>query len=137
LALRSELQRAVDRLRPKTRALAGALARARTVEEVQAVRRGVVAVRRDIQRVETVADFYGDAVNTRTGQRLAALLRACDYLAVRSMTAVLPRLGQPVPEVLTYIDKGMGASILRAGVRLWDPAAISPVAAIKITRHNL
>ncbi|MEU5646132.1 hypothetical protein [Streptomyces milbemycinicus] len=137
LALRSELQRAVDRLRPKTRALAGALARARTAREVQAVRRGVVAVRRDIQRVETVADFYGDAVNTRTGQRLAALLRACDYLAVRSMTAVLPRLGQPVPEVLTYIDKGMGASILRAGVRLWDPAAISPVAAIKITRHNL
>ena len=36
-----------------------------------------------------------------------------------------------------YIDKGMGASILRAGIRLWTPGSVNPVAAIKIVRHNL
>ena len=39
--------------------------------------------------------------------------------------------------MLTYIDKGLGASILKAGLRLWDAGDLSPVAAIKITRHNL
>ena len=39
--------------------------------------------------------------------------------------------------MLTYIDKGLGASILKAGLRLWDPDTLSPVAAIKVVRHNL
>jgi len=39
--------------------------------------------------------------------------------------------------VLVYLDKGLGASILRADVRLWDGANPSPAAAIKLTRHNL
>ena len=37
---------------------------------------------------------------------------------------------------MTYVDKGVGASILKAGLRLWD-GKISPVAAIKVTQHNL
>ena len=53
------------------------------------------------------------------------------------MDAVLRPLGIESPPVLTYLDKGLGASILRAGVRLWDSGALSPAAAIKITRHNL
>jgi len=36
-----------------------------------------------------------------------------------------------------YLDKGLGAAILRADVRLWDRTSVSPVAAIKLTRHNL
>ncbi|MEV5989047.1 hypothetical protein AB0L85_29290 [Streptomyces sp. NPDC052051] len=137
VALRTELQRAVDRLRPKARALAVALAAAHSVDQVQDVRRAVMTLRHEYQRVETMADFYGDAVNTRTGERITALLRACDLLALRTMEPVLVPLGQPVPPVLCYLNEGLGASILRAGVRLWDPAAISPVAAVKITRHNL
>ena len=39
--------------------------------------------------------------------------------------------------MLVYVDKGLGASILRAGVRLWDHASPSPVATVKLTRHNL
>jgi hypothetical protein len=54
-----------------------------------------------------------------------------------SMMQVLSKANEPVPPVLTYIDKGMGASILRAGIRLWAPGTINPVAAIKIVRHNL
>jgi hypothetical protein len=52
------------------------------------------------------------------------------------MERVLRPLGIDVPPVLTYLDKGLGASILRSGARLWD-ASLSPAAAIKITHHNL
>ncbi|MEV8366258.1 hypothetical protein [Streptomyces niveus] len=137
LALRTELQRAVDRLRPKVCTLGAALTAAHSADQVQDIRRAVVGLRFEVQRVETMADFYGDAVNSLTGERLTALLGACDLLAVRSMEPVLAPLGQPVPPVLTYVDKGLGALILHAGVRLWDPAVVSPVAAVKVTRHNL
>ena len=46
-------------------------------------------------------------------------------------------MARETPPVLTYVDKGLGASILRAGIRLWDGGTASPVAAVKITRHNL
>jgi hypothetical protein len=52
------------------------------------------------------------------------------------MERVLRPLGIDIPPVLTYLDKGLGASILRAGARLWDES-LSPAAAIKITHHNL
>ncbi len=38
--------------------------------------------------------------------------------------------------MLTYIERGVGASILKAGLRLWD-GNVSSVAAIKVTQHNL
>ena len=52
------------------------------------------------------------------------------------MQEILEPLGKPVPDVLTYVDKGVGASILKAGLRLWD-GNLSSVAAIKVTQHNL
>mgnify|MGYP006993421107 CR=1 FL=1 len=36
------------------------------------------------------------------------------------MAQLLDQLGKSTPVVLTYIDKGLGASILKAGLRLWD-----------------
>jgi len=97
----------------------------------------VVGFRGRFLRAETVLDFYGDAVSTRTSPRLAGLLGGCDALAVRSMEQALLPLGIRVPPVLTYVDKGLGASILRAGIRLWDGGSPSAVAAVKIARHNL
>ena len=47
------------------------------------------------------------------------------------------RSARPTPVALTYPDKGVGASILKAGLRLWDGGEVSPVASIKIVRHNL
>src|SRR5207302_9346775 len=64
-------------------------------------------------------------------------LKACDTLAYRSMSQILDQLGKPTPPALTYVDKGLGASILKAGLRLWDGGEACPVAAIKIVRHNL
>ena len=52
------------------------------------------------------------------------------------MQELLQQLGKDTPAILTYIDKGVGASILKAGLRLWD-GNISNVAAVKITQHNL
>jgi hypothetical protein len=97
----------------------------------------VIRFRRRYLQVETALDFFGDAVNSRTSPRLAGLLRACDEMAVMSMQKVLEPLGRQVPPILTYVDKGLGASILRAGLRLWDGGSVSPAAALKITRQNL
>jgi hypothetical protein len=88
-------------------------------------------------QAETVLDFYGDAIATRTNPELAALLRGFDTVASDGLAALLRPLGLDSPPVLVYLDKGRGAAILRAGVRLWDGANPSPAAAIKLTRHNL
>jgi hypothetical protein len=88
-------------------------------------------------QVETIIDFYGDAVNSRTSPKLRALLRGYDALAGDSMAAILTRVGIEPPPALVYLNGGLGAAILRAGIRLWDQSHPSPVAAIKLTRHNL
>ncbi len=97
----------------------------------------VLRFRRRYVQVDTTLDFLGDAVNSRTSAVLRTALSNLDDIAVASMRPALAKAGKPVPPVLTYQDKGTGASILRAGVRLWAPGAVMPVAAIKIVRHNL
>lgn len=87
-------------------------------------------------KTEETIHYYTLAINTRTTPGLSAMLRACDILCKKSMDAILTPLGKNVPPVFTYVDKGIGASILKAGLRLWD-GKVSPVAAIKITQHNL
>lgn len=138
LPLRRELDKVVEELL----ALGNA-----TLSLVQAARRdtamlgraaaSVQRFRRRFIQVDVTLDFVGDAVNSRTSPLLRAALGTLDRLAVASMAAPLQRAGKPVPRVLVYQDKGTGASILRAGVRLWAPGAVMPVAAIKIVRHNL
>jgi hypothetical protein len=118
-----------------------------TEEAIRAARRdpgllskaagAVQRFRRRYIQVDTTLDFLGDAVNSRTSPRLRAALANLDRLALNSMAPVLERARMPVPRALVYQDKGTGASILRAGVRLWAPGAVMPVAAIKIVRHNL
>lgn len=98
--------------------------------------RGLLQLRDRYLKVEETIHFYTVAVNSRTTPGVAALLRACDILCMKSMQRLLEPLGKETPPVLTYIDKGVGASILKAGLRLWD-GNVSPVAAIKITQHNL
>ncbi len=137
IALRRQLREAVARLTSAARQLERELADAASVEELERVRARLVGFRRRFLRTETLLDYYGDAVNTRTNPRLAALLAACDALAVQSMQRALCQLGMQSPPVLTYVDKGLGASILRAGLRLWDDGSPSAVASIKMARHNL
>ncbi|MCY2687586.1 hypothetical protein [Salinimicrobium sp. TH3] len=105
-------------------------------ERLRALRQGVLVLRQKYLRAEETIQFYTVAINSRTTPLIAALLRACDILCTRSMEEILRPLGKETPPILTYIDKGAGASILKAGLRLWD-GNISPVAAVKITQHNL
>jgi hypothetical protein len=137
IAIRQRLGDAVERLQRQAAALRAAFNTAQTMALLARVRQQLVAFRQRYLRTETTLDFYADAINTRTNPEIATLLRACDFLAQRSMCEVLDQLGKPTPLVLTYLDKGLGASILKAGLRLWDGSTESPVAAIKIVRHNL
>ena len=132
-------------LRDRMAAMVAALvAEARAVQrlaangaEPAAARAGVLRLRKRYLQAEVILDFYGDAINSRSNPALRGLLRGLDTLAGDSMAAALGPLGIDAPPALVYVDKGLGASILRAGIRLWDQAHPSPVAAIKLTRHNL
>jgi hypothetical protein len=135
-SVRASLAATTDRIAREAERVAADLAAASSPDELAAVRRGLLRLRARYLRAETVVAFFGDAVRTRSDPRIAAVLRGLDALAVDSMERVLRPLGIDVPPVLTYLDKGLGASILRSGARLWD-ASISPAAAIKITHHNL
>lgn len=138
LPLRRELNRIVEELV----ALGEAVERDITSagDDPQALARaaaGVQRFRRRYVQVDTTLDFLGDAINSRTSPLLRTALSTLDALAAASMEAVLKAARKPIPRVLVYQDKGTGASILQAGVRLWTPGSVMPVAAIKIVRHNL
>ena len=138
MPLRSHLKLIVEELIDIGRATI-ALARAarRDALALPEAMAGVQNLRRRYSQVETTLDFFGDAVSSRTSPQLRAALQALDALATASMETVLAQAGHAAIPVLTYVDKGMGASILRADIRLWAPGSINPVAAIKIVRHNL
>jgi hypothetical protein len=136
-AVESAMRSSLDRLRRQCNVLKARLAAAETAAEMAGVQRELLGFRRRYLAVETMLDFYGDAINRRTNPSLATYLTACDSLARESMRVLLEPLGIRTPPVLTYLDKGLGASILKAGLRLWDGRSISPVAAIRLVRHNL
>jgi len=135
-AVSSSLEASTARLRREVEGCARQLRGAGTDAELDAVARRVQDVRRMYARVETTVAFYGQAVNTRTSPKLAGHMRALDRVAELSMAAALDPLGRETPPVLTYIGEGLGAQILKAGIRHWD-GSLSPAAAIKVTRHNL
>lgn len=106
-------------------------------DPIAATRSALLRLRQRYLAVEVTVEWFGDSVQQRTTPRLGAVLRGLDTIAVDAMEVLLRPLGIEVPPVLTYPDKGLGAAVLKAGINLWDRGGISPVAAIKITRHNL
>ena len=136
LLLKKSLQQSVQQVLVQGNTLKAELDKASDQEELRGVKRSLIALRDRYLKVEETIHFYTVAINSRTTPNIAALLRACDVLCKKSMEELLQPLGREAPAVLTYVEKGVGASILKAGLRLWD-GHISPVAAIKITQHNL
>jgi hypothetical protein len=136
ITVRRRLTEASDRLKNRLALLIAALRAASTMQELKAVSQLLVDYRQQFLRTETTLEFFADAIRTRTDAKLGGLLRACDSLAYRSMSIVLDQLDKKTPVVLTYLDRGLGASILKAGLRLWD-GTDSPAAAIKVTRLSL
>ncbi len=137
VSIRRHLQSVIERLMSDARALAALQREAASATAMADVRRRLLAFRTRYLRTETTLDYFADAINTRTNPHLAALLRACDTLAHRSMVQLLDAVGKTAPVALTHVDKGAGARILKAGLRLWDGGDVSPVAVITVTRHNL
>ncbi len=136
VAVRQCLKDAVDQLNRECAVLRAQLRAARSIPDLRTVQHAVVRYRDRYLQTETLVDFYCHAVNTRTSAELGATLRACDLIARRSMAQILGPLGYTIPPVLTYLERGLGASILKAGLRLWDGGTLSPAAAVKITFHN-
>ena len=124
-SVRASLAATTSRIAHQAEQVAADLAAASTPDDLAAVRRGLLRLRARYLRAEIVVAFFGDAVRTRSDPRIAAVLRGLDALAVDSMERVLTPLGIDVPPVLTYLDKGLGASILRSGARLWDASHLT------------
>jgi hypothetical protein len=137
VSLRQHLSELIERLKRQVNVVKTMLEAAESPLALEGVKRQLLTFRQQFMRTETTLDFFADAINTRTNARQAQLLQACDSLAMKSMNQLLDQLGKPTPIVLTYLDKGLGASILKAGLRLWDGGKASPCAAIKIVRHNM
>ncbi len=136
ILLKISLKKSIDDVIAIANSLKKQLENSSDQTNLRSVKRGVLQLRQQYLKAEETIQFYTVAINSRTTPNLASLLRACDVLCIKSMQELLQPLGKTTPFVLTYIDKGVGASILKAGLRLWD-GSISPVAAIKVTQHNL
>ncbi len=134
--LKKSLQQSVTEVSALATSLQRQLNNTTDPGHLKEIKRGLIRLRERYLKAEETIHFYTIAINSRTTPGVSALLRACDILCTRSMQELLAPLGKETPNVLTYVDKGVGASILKAGLRLWD-GNISPVAAIKITQHNL
>jgi hypothetical protein len=137
LSIRQHLTKVVSQLVREGDLLQAALAAASSPADLLTVRRQLLNFRNRYIRVEMTLVFFADAINTRTNPKIAGYLKACDILAYRSMAMLLDQLGKPTPSALSYFEKGIGAAVLRANLRLWDGTGVNPVAAIKITHHNL
>lgn len=135
VSLRRSLYDAVLQLNKESKVVRAMFEASRSINDLDSVWRQLISYRDRYLKTETLIDFFGHAVNTRTNPTLSAQLRALDILAMRSMHQLLDPLFMKTPPVLTYLDRGLGASILKAGLRLWD-GTLSPVATIKITFHN-
>lgn len=94
-------------------------------------------LRREYLRLEMVVDFFTDAMLTRADPTQGEILRGLDRVAHECASRSLGPLGHTVPPTITYLDKGLGASVLKANLRLWDRKSYSPAAVVKVTRHNL
>lgn len=137
VSLRHALNKAVSRVQDSIQQLERELQSSATQRDPAHWQQKLVVVRQLYLRAETTVDFYADCLASRSIPRLAALLRACDHIATRAMAEGLVPMGRQVPAALTYWDKGIGASVIKAGLRLWDGTIDNPVATIKVTRHNL
>jgi hypothetical protein len=136
ITIRRDLTLSSERLEKRMALLRAGLRAALSLTELKAVNQMLLECRLEYLRTETTLEFFADAIRSRTDARLSGLLRACDSLAYRSMSLVLDQIDKKTPIALTYLDKGLGASILKAGLRLWD-GSDNPVAVVKVTLHNL
>jgi len=135
--IRSSLNSAVDRLITMGNQFEHNQANHYALLNLEQQRHLLNRFRKQYLRTEITINLYTDALNTRAHKKMGLLLSAYDGLARKSMQLILRPLGYSTPPVLTYIDSGQGASIAKAGMKLWDGGTINPCAVIKVVLHNL
>jgi hypothetical protein len=108
----------------------------RNMEGLLLFRSNLQSVRDHYFSTEQVFEYYVDLLHTRSERDMGMLLRGCDQIAYASLQQVLHQLGHEVPTVICYQDRGEGASILKAGIYLWD-SNTNPAAVIKVVRSAI
>lgn len=136
VTVRSSLLNTIEKLIENAEYLKASIYKANTREGLDKAIINLEKLRQQFFKIETTLNFFTDAINTRTNPEVTAWLNACDHMAFQSMYKILSPLGKTPPPVLTYYEKGLGAMILKYGLRLWDKYTISPAAMIKIARQN-
>lgn len=104
-----------------------------SIEELCFLQSNLQNVRDRYFESEQVFDYYVDLLNTRSECGIGPILRGCDVIAYASLQMGLGVLGWEIPTAVSYLDRGIGASILKAGIYLWDRQT-NPAAIIKVVR---
>jgi hypothetical protein len=107
-----------------------------SIEKLRAFEIGVQQLREHYFQKEQVFDYYVDLLHTRSENSMGPLLKGCDTIAYASLSLGLQKLGHPIPTVVCYLDRGEGASILKAGIYLWD-GQTNAAAVIKVVRSAM
>jgi hypothetical protein len=122
----------------------------RNIEGLLLFRTNLQSVRDHYFNTEQVFEYYVDLLHTRSERftlptnssspsasgDMGMLLRGCDQIAYASLSQGLLPLGHEIPTVICYQDRGEGASILKAGIMLWDSNR-NPAAVIKVVRSAI
>jgi len=137
VAIRNELSGHIEQLVQQGLKLLLNLKNVHTPSQLENLSQRLLDFRTKYLRTETAVDFYADAINTRTNKQIGALLRACDYIARKSMSTILDKLNKPTPPVCSYLDDGIGAAIFKANLRFPGGPIENPAATIKVVHHNL
>ena len=92
--LKECLQKSVDEVVITAMNLKKQLENAPEPENLRSIKRGLLQLRNKYLKAEETIHFYTVAINSRTTPSLAALLRACDILCVKSMQELMQPLGK-------------------------------------------
>jgi hypothetical protein len=106
------------------------------IEDLRRLQRKQQSLRDHYFNTERVFDYYVDLLHTRSERDLGKLLRGCDKICYASLELGLQRLGLQIPDIVCYQDRGEGASIMKAGIYLWD-GQTNPAAIIKVVRSAI
>ena len=87
--LKDTLQKSIDEVVAIANSLKKQLENSPEQENLRNIKRGLLQLRNRYLKAEETIHFYTVAVNSRTTPGLAALLRACDILCVKSMQELL------------------------------------------------
>lgn len=107
-----------------------------TIENLRSLQYKLQKVRDHYFLSEQVFDYYVDLLHTRSEPGMGIILKGCDQLAHASLKQGLQHLDKEIPEIVCYVDRGDGASIMRAGIYLWDYQT-NPAAIIKVVRSAI